>query len=163
MSYSEYLNVDPTEYALQTSMPQPTFQSQQTPTQSQPKPQTQPQTQPQSNSSSPNINSLKQQGFFSSLKSFLNVQTGTVLVYAICFCIGGAFKDFVQNMISNLIQPLIVKLLLFTNIYNFSVVSDIINEKDNILNITTTVSQLVSFIILLLTVYLLYILINTVQ
>jgi large-conductance mechanosensitive channel len=91
----------------------------------------------------------------------LNVQTGTILVFTICFCIGGAFKDLVQNIISNVVQPLIIKLLLLTNIYNFSLVSDIISEKDSILNITNTISQLVSFIILVLTVYLLFVLINT--
>jgi len=166
MSYSEYTTVDPTEYALQNSMHNSSFQSQkksnkklqntiQSPQQNQ--------QQLQSKTQTPNIKNFYKQGFLSALKNFFNVQVGTVLVFTICFCLGGAFKDLVQSIISNIVQPLIVKLLLLTNIYNFSVISDIISEKDSILNITSTISQLVSFVILLITVYLLYVLINTVQ
>jgi large-conductance mechanosensitive channel len=169
MNFSEYSNMDPTEYALQTNMPQSTLQSQQQTNstsqqqqQQQQQPQLQAQNISQSQQKSTNAKNNNSDGMLTAFKNFLNVKTGTVLVFAICICIGGAFKDLVQNIITNVVQPLIVKLLLFTNIYNFSAVSDIISEKDSVLKITSAISQLISFIILLITVYFIYVLVNKV-
>ena len=157
-NYTDYTNIDPTEYALQTNMSQPTQQSNsKTPQQKQLITQNQ-----TSNQQFPNIKTFYKQGLLTGLKNFFNVQTGTVLVFTICFCLGGAFKDLVQNIIINIVQPLIVKLLLLTNIYNFSVISDIISEKDSILNITGSIAQFISFVILLITVYFIFVLTNTV-
>ena len=81
----------------------------------------------------------------------------TVLAF---FNIGGAFKDLVQSLVNNIIQPLIIKLLVLTNIYNIGMFSSILSGKNSALNITSTISSLISFIIITVTVYLLYTLIN---
>jgi large-conductance mechanosensitive channel len=114
-------------------------------------------------SSSPSPAPTFNQGLFSGLNTFLNYKTGTILTYAICFGIGGAFKDLIQNIVDNIIQPLIVKLLILTKFYNIAGVSDIITSKNSIINISSALSSLITFIIVLLTVYVIFVLItNTV-
>jgi large-conductance mechanosensitive channel len=103
------------------------------------------------------------QGIFSGLNTFLNYKTGTILTYAICFGIGGAFKDLIQNIVDNIIQPLIVKVLILTNFYNISGISDIISNKNSIINISSALSSLITFLIVLFTVYVIFVLVtNTV-
>jgi|LauGreSBDMM110SN_4_FD.fasta_scaffold435673_1 large-conductance mechanosensitive channel len=92
--------------------------------------------------------------------AFFNKPTGTVLTFAAGLCIGGAFKDLVQSVVNNIIQPLIIKVLIMTNIYNIGMFSSILSGKNSALNITSTISSLVSFIIITITVYILYTLIN---
>jgi large-conductance mechanosensitive channel len=95
-----------------------------------------------------------------SFSAFFNKPTGTVLTFAAGLCIGGAFKDLVQSVVNNIIQPLIIKLLVFTKIYDIGMFSSILSGKNNALNITSAISSVVSFLTITITVYLLYILIN---
>ena len=97
---------------------------------------------------------------YNTVLAFFNKPTGTVLTFAAGLCIGGAFKDLVQSLVNNIIQPLIIKLLVLTNIYNIGMFSSILSGKNSALNITSTISSLISFIIITVTVYLLYTLIN---
>ena len=95
-----------------------------------------------------------------SFLAFFNKPTGTVLAFAAGLCIGGAFKDLVQSIVNNILQPLIIKFLIMTNIYNIGMFSSILSGKNTALNITSTISSLISFIIITITVYILYSLIN---
>jgi large-conductance mechanosensitive channel len=92
--------------------------------------------------------------------AFFNKPTGTVLTFAAGLCIGGAFKDLVQSIVNNIIQPLIIKLLVLTKFYDISLFSSILSGKSNALNITSTISSFISFLIVTITVYILYTLIN---
>ena len=100
----------------------------------------------------------------SGLGNFLNYKTGTILTFAICFGIGGAFKDLIQHLVDNVILPILIKLLIFTKIYNINGVSDFIKIKSENVNVASAVSSLITFIFVLLTVYVIFILIsNTVS
>ena len=100
------------------------------------------------------------QGLASGLNTFFNYKTGTILTFAICFCLGGAFKDLIQNMVNDIVEPSIVKLLMITNVYDISWISDILKNKHSDFNISSAISSFVSFLIILFTVYFIFILLT---
>ena len=95
-----------------------------------------------------------------SFLAFFNKPTGTILAFAAALCIGTAFKDLVQSIVNNIVQPLIIKFLIMINIYNITTFSSILSGKNTALNMTSTISSVISFIIITITVYGLYMLIN---
>jgi len=98
--------------------------------------------------------------FLNSMYNFFNSSTGTILSFSAGICIGGAFKDLVQNLVTSVIKPLIIKLLIITKIYDIAIVSSVIKEDTSILSVTSALSSIVSFIVIFITVYLIFDLIH---
>jgi large-conductance mechanosensitive channel len=115
-------------------------------------PQTQTQTQQQTQQTQPS----QQQNkfiFFNKIQTFLNSKTGTVLSTAIGMAIGFAFKDLIASIVTNILQPLVIKILsltLLNNYYNFSI---FITQEHNILDISKFFSAIFTFIFTVFTVY----------
>ena len=101
----------------------------------------------------------KNPSIFESLSIFFNYKTGSILALATAMCIGGAFKDLIQNLTKNIMQPLIIKLLIITKMYNISIVSSAVNEENSVMNIASASSAIISFLITIITVYFLFTLI----
>lgn len=110
---------------------------------------------------SQSVKATNTQGFFKGIINFLNSKTGNILTFAICFCIGGAFKDFIQSVITDLVQPLIIKLLVLTNIYEIAAVSSLLSEKSSVFNVSSMISSLLSFLVTFLTVYVIFTAVST--
>jgi large-conductance mechanosensitive channel len=95
----------------------------------------------------------KPQTFIDSIKAFLNTKTGTIIVFAAAMSIGAAFKDLVSNITLNIVQPLIIKLLLATNLTSYINMGSLLSSQNSALNIINTLSSLFSFILIIIIVY----------
>ena len=96
------------------------------------------------------------------LRKFLDTKTETVLTFAAAVAIATAFKDLVLSIITNIIHPLIVKLLILTRINNYVNISVLNASQDIVLNLSKFVINVFSFILMLvITYYLFNIIINS--
>ena len=107
----------------------------------------QPQTQSQSNKNS------KKQSLLENIKTLLNSQHSTILTYSIGIAIGASFKDLITSFISNIIQPLFIKLLILSNVNSLYNLEQYVSLEKNALNFATFLSSLASFIILCILLY----------
>ena len=87
------------------------------------------------------------------LKSLLSTKTGTILTTAIGIAIGAGFKDLITSFISNIIQPIIIKLLVISDVNNIYNLSQYVSPQNNALNISNFLVSLFSFIILCISTY----------
>ena len=94
--------------------------------------------------------------------TFLNTKTGTILSVAAAMAIGGSFKDLVTSIVDNFLQPLIVKLILLTNITKLTKFDSLFSTKNNILNFSGIVSAIFSFLFIVFTVYIMVRIINNI-
>ena len=95
--------------------------------------------------------------------NFLNNKTGTILAVAAAMAIGASFKDLITSIVNNFLQPLIIKLILLTNISRltkFANMDSLFSAKNNILNFSNVVVSILSFIFIVATVYMMVTLIN---
>ena len=113
--------------------------------QQQPQQSTQPQQTTQQQKANPS--------FFNKIQSFLNSKTGTVLSTAIGMAIGFAFKDFIASIVTNILQPLVIKILSLTSLNNYYNFSMFITQENNILDISKFFSTMFTFIFTVITVY----------
>ena len=95
----------------------------------------------------------KKTTFIDSIKSFLNTKTGTIIVFAAAMSIGAAFKDLVSNITLNIVQPLIIKLLLATNLTSYINMGSLLSSQNSALNIINKLSSLFSFILIIIIFY----------
>jgi large-conductance mechanosensitive channel len=96
------------------------------------------------------------------IRKFLDTKTETVLTFAAAVAIATAFKDLVLSIITNIIHPLIVKLLILTRINNYVNISVLNASQDIVLNLSKFVINVFSFILMLvITYYLFNIIINS--
>lgn len=94
---------------------------------------------------------------------FLNHKTESILGIASAMAIGAGFKDLITSVVSNLMQPLIVKLLLLTNINKLTAMVNLeplFPSKHNAINISNLIGSILSFIFIVVTVYLIVQLLN---
>lgn len=94
--------------------------------------------------------------------TFLNTKTGTILSVAAAMAIGGSFKDLVTSIVDNFLQPLIVKLILLTNITRLPKFEALFSTKNNILNFSSIISAIFSFLFIVFTVYIMVRIINNI-
>lgn len=87
------------------------------------------------------------------LKSVLSTKSGTILATAIGFAVGAGFKDLITSFISNIIQPIIIKLLVISDVNNIYNLSQYVSPHNNALNISNFLVSLISFIILCISIY----------
>lgn len=92
--------------------------------------------------------------------NFLNAKTGTILSVAAAMAIGGSFKDLVTSIVNNFLQPLIIKLILLTNLTKLTNINSLFSAKNNILNFSNIIVSILSFIFIVATVYAMVTLIN---
>jgi large-conductance mechanosensitive channel len=95
-------------------------------------------------------------GFINALYTFFNYKTGTILAFSVGICIGGAFKDLIQNLVTSIIQPLLIKLLIITKIYDITAISSVLKEEHTLLSLTSAASAIISFLIIVITVFLVF-------
>ena len=96
------------------------------------------------------------------VRKFLDTKTETVLTFAAAVAIATAFKDLVLSIITNIIHPLIIKLLIVTKINTYVNITALNSSQDIISNLSSFVINVFSFIlILVITYYLFNIIINS--
>lgn len=96
------------------------------------------------------------------VRKFLDTKTETVLTFAAAVAIATAFKDLVLSIITNIIHPLIIKLLIVTKINTYVNITALNSSQDIVSNLSSFVINVFSFIlILVITYYLFYIIINS--
>ena len=95
--------------------------------------------------------------------NFLNQKTDSILGVAAAMAIGASFKELITSIVNNFIQPLVLNLILLTNIRRLTKiinVDPIFSDKTNILNFSNVIVSILSFIFIVITVYAMVILIN---
>jgi large-conductance mechanosensitive channel len=91
--------------------------------------------------------------FFNKIKIFLNSKTGTILSTAIGMAIGFAFKDLISSIVTNILQPLVIKILSLSSLNNYYDFSIFITQEHNILDISKFFSAIFTFVFTVITVY----------
>jgi large-conductance mechanosensitive channel len=96
------------------------------------------------------------------IRKFLDTRTETVLTFAAAVAIATAFKDLILSVITNIMHPLIIKLLLLTKLNNYINISALNTSQDIVTNLSQFIINILSFIsILVITYYLFHIIINS--
>jgi len=96
--------------------------------------------------------------------NFLNRKTDSILAVAAAMAIGASFKDLITSIVNNFLQPLIIKLILLTNISRltkFANMDSLFSAKNNILNFSNVVVSILSFLFIVATVYVILAMINS--
>jgi len=95
--------------------------------------------------------------------NFLNNKTDSILGVAAAMAIGASFKDLITSIVNNFIQPLVIQLILLTNIRRLTKIINVdplFSDTTNILNFSNVIVSILSFIFIVITVYGMVILIN---
>jgi len=96
------------------------------------------------------------------IRKFLDTRTETVLTFAAAVAIATGFKDLILSVITNIIHPLIIKLILLTKLNNYINISALNTSQDIVTNLSQFIINILSFIlILVVTYYLFHIIINS--
>jgi len=104
------------------------------------------------NTNNTNNNSKNQLSFKQKILNFLNSKSGTIIASAMGLAIGFSFKDVIGSFVLNIIQPLIVSVIMITRlneIYDF----DAFIQSNSSLQLTKFISTLITFILIVITVY----------
>jgi hypothetical protein len=96
------------------------------------------------------------------IRKFLDTKTETVLTFAAAVAIATGFKDLILSVITNIIHPLIIKLILLTKLNNYINISTLNTSQDIVTNLSQFIINILSFVlILVVTYYLFRIIINS--
>ena len=96
------------------------------------------------------------------IRKFLDTRTETVLTFAAAVAIATGFKDLILSVITNIMHPLIIKLLLLTKLNNYINISALHTTQNIVTNLSQFIINILSFVlILVVTYYLFYIIINS--
>ena len=96
------------------------------------------------------------------IRKFLDTKTETVLTFAAAVAIATGFKDLILSVITNIIHPLIIKLILLTKLNNYINISALNTSQDIVTNLSQFIINILSFVlILVVTYYLFHIIINS--
>ena len=96
------------------------------------------------------------------IRKFLDTRTETVLTFAAAVAIATAFKDLILSVITNIIHPLIIKLMLLTNLSNYVNISSLNTSQNIVTNLSQFVVNILSFVLMLvITYYLFQVIINS--
>jgi large-conductance mechanosensitive channel len=112
----------------------------------------QPSMEQQSNSNT-NTKQTQTKPLVQNLKDFLKTSSATILTSAAAMSIGLALKEVITNIVNDLFKPLIYKLILLTQINNIINSEEILATKNADIKPTPILSAIVSFILILITVY----------
>lgn len=95
--------------------------------------------------------------------NFLNNKTDSILGVAAAMAIGASFKDLITSIVNNFIQPLVIQLILLTNIRRLTKIINVdplFSDTTNILNFSNVIVSILSFIFIVITVYGMVLLLN---
>ncbi len=95
--------------------------------------------------------------------NFLNHKTDSILGVATAMAIGASFKDLITSIVNNCVQPLVIKLILLTNIRRLTKIINVdplFSDTNNIVNFSNVIVSIFSFIFIVITVYVMVRLIN---
>ena len=96
------------------------------------------------------------------IRKFLDTKTETVLTFAAAVAIATGFKDLILSVITNIIHPLIIKLILLTKLNSYINISALNTSQDIVTNLSQFIINILSFVlILVVTYYLFHIIINS--
>ena len=91
--------------------------------------------------------------FKQKINAFLMSNTNTILATAIGMSIGFSFKDLISSIISNIIQPTIIKLLYLIDKNNYYNLDDLITTDNKTINFPKFSSDFFTFILVVISVY----------
>jgi len=103
--------------------------------------------------SSPHNTTKKSLTFKDDIIQFLYSKTGTIMAYAIGFAIGGSFKELIASIINGILKPLIVYIITVSHLQEYYDFTSLIEEQKKGLSITSFISALLTFVLLIITIY----------
>jgi large-conductance mechanosensitive channel len=68
--------------------------------------------------------------------------------------IGFALKDFISSIVINLFKPLLAFIFTATHLNNYYDLNSIISPQNNVLNFGSLITSLITFIMVIISVYL---------
>ena len=122
---------------------QPNFQNAQLHTQSP----------PQLNTNTRQNNQKSPPSFTQKINLFLLSKTGTILATAIGMCIGFAFKDLIGSTVTNVLQPLIIKIISFIDKNNYFNLESLVSSENTGFNFNKFISSIITFVLIVISVY----------
>ncbi len=109
-----------------------------------------------------NVSNDNNHSFLHLIRKFLDTRTETVLTFAAAVAIATGFKDLILSVITNIINPLIIKLLFLTRLNNYINISALHTTQNIVTNLSQFIINILSFVlILVVTYYSFYIIINS--
>jgi large-conductance mechanosensitive channel len=114
--------------------------------------QTQEQSQEQSNSNRINIDKPNTSEAF----KFLNINANTILTLAIAVAIGFSLKDFMNSLVYNIIQPLLMKTIMYFDTNNVLPVTQGLREKGVTIDISKFLGNILVIKLVIGSMYILY-------
>ena len=86
----------------------------------------------------------------------MDTKTETVLTFAAAVAIATAFKDLILSMITNIVHPLLIKLILLTKINKYADITSLNTSQDIISNLSQFIINIFSFVFILVITYYLF-------
>lgn len=92
-------------------------------------------------------------GFVGKYIQFLNGNVETILATSVAVAIGYAFQNLVNATVTSVVEPLIIKILILTHLNDIYDFASFISPQKNVMNFTFFISNVVTFITCVITVY----------
>ena len=109
---------------------------------------------PSSSSTSASHNTTKNSlTFKDNVIQFLYSKSNTIMAHSIGFAIGFSFKELIASIINCILKPLIVYIIVVSHLQEYYDFASLIEEQKKGLSITSFISALLTFILLIITVY----------
>jgi len=89
--------------------------------------------------------------------NFLNIETSTILTFAIAMAIGFGIKDFLNSMVMNILQPTVINLILIIDKNDYLPITSSLREKNIQIDISKFLGSLLVLKLIVGTTYLIYI------
>ena len=91
--------------------------------------------------------------FVDKYMKFLKGNVNTIMATSVAVAIGYSFQNLVTATVTSVVEPLIINLLVLTHlndVYNFA---SFLSPEKNVMNFTFFISNVITFIICVITVY----------
>jgi len=115
-------------------------------------PKEQTQTKEQTNSNRINIDKPNTSEAF----KFLNMNANTILTFAIAVAIGFALKDFMNSLVYNIIQPLLMKTIMYFDSNNVLPITQGLREKGVSIDVSKFLGNILVIKLVIGSMYILY-------
>jgi large-conductance mechanosensitive channel len=102
-------------------------------------------------------NDIKSQETTDKILNFLNIQTSTILTFAIAMAIGFGIKDFLNSMVMNVLQPSIINLILTIDKNDYLPITSSLREKNPQIEMSKFLGSLLVLKLIVGITYLIYI------
>ena len=115
-------------------------------------PKEQPQTQEQTNSNRINIDKPNTSEVF----KFLNMNADSILKFAIAVAIGFALKDFMNSFVYNILQPSLMKIIMYFDANNILPITQGLREKGVTIDVSKFLGNMLVIKLVIGSMYILY-------